>query len=208
MSNTTTPGASSSLSGIPTLPSPHAFDDLHRITVDEYERLADAGVLEDRRVELINGWLVRKMTTKPPHVVAVDAALESIAGLLPNGWWLREEKPIRIPDFDEPEPDFSVVRGSRQDYRTRHPGPGEIDFLIEVSDCSLSWDRGEKLSAYARAGVPTYWILNLVDRHLEIYSDPKPTGYLDCQITGPAGQARVVIDHAEVGVIAVADLLP
>ena len=57
-------------SGIPTLPPLHAFDDLYRITVDEYERLADAGVLKDRKVELINGWLVRKMTTKPPHVVA------------------------------------------------------------------------------------------------------------------------------------------
>ena len=139
--------------------------------------MADAGVLKDRRVELINGWLVRKMTTKPPHVVAVDAAREAIAGLLPKGWWLREEKPVRIPDFDEPEPDVSVVRGSRQDYRTRHPGPGDIEFLVEVSDTSLSWDRGEKLLAYARAGVPIYWILNLVDRQLEIYSDPTPTGY-------------------------------
>jgi Uma2 family endonuclease len=207
MSNTITPGVPSSLSGTLALPLPHAFDDLYRITVDEYEQLADAGVLKDRRVELINGWLVRKMTTKPPHVIAVDAAREAIASLLPKGWWLREEKPVRIPDFDEPEPDVSVVRGSRQDYRTRHPGPGDIEFLIEVSDTSLSWDRGEKLSAYARAGVPTYWILNLVDRQLEIYSDPTPTGYQDCQVLGPGDQARVVIDRAEMGVIAVADLL-
>jgi Uma2 family endonuclease len=183
------------------------LDDLYRITVDEYERMADAGVLTDRRVELINGWLVRKMTTKPPHVVAVDAAGEAIASLLPKGWWLREEKPVRIPDFDEPEPDLSVVRGSRQHYRTRHPGPGDIEFLVEVSDTSLSWDRREKLSAYARAGVPIYWILNLVDRQLEIYSDPTATGYQDCQILGLADHGRVVIDGVEVGVIAVADLL-
>jgi Uma2 family endonuclease len=208
MSDTITPGAPSSLSGTPILPSPHAFDDLYRITVDEYEQLADAGVLKDRRVELINGWLVRKMTTKPTHVVAVDATREAIASLLPHGWWLREEKPVRIPDFDEPEPDVSVVRGSRQDYRSRHPGPGDVDFLIEVSDSSLSWDRGENLLAYARAGVPTYWILNLVDRQLEIYSDPKPAGYDNRQVLGPADQGRVVIDRADVGVIAVADLLP
>jgi len=208
MPNTTTPGALSSLSGTLAIPAHHAFDDLYRITVDEYEQLADVGVLKDRRVELINGWLVRKMTTKPPHVIAVDAAREAIAGFLPPGWWLREEKPVRIPDFDEPEPDVSVVRGSRRDYRTRHPGPGDIEFLIEVSDTSLSWDRGEKLSAYARAGVPNYWILNLVDRQLEIYSDPTPTGYQNREVLGPADRGRVVIDSAELGAIAVADLLP
>jgi Uma2 family endonuclease len=208
MSNAITFGTPSSLSGTQTLPWTHALDDLYRITVDEYERIADSGVLTDRRVELINGWLVRKMTTKPPHVVAVDAARESIARLLPKGWWLREEKPVRIPDFDEPEPDVSVVRGSRRDYRTRHPAPGDIEFLVEVSDTSLSWDRGEKLSAYARASVPTYWIINLVDRQLEIYSNPTPTGYQDCQILGPSERGRVVIDGVEMGVIAVADLLP
>ncbi len=191
MSNAITSASPNSLSGTPALPWIHALDDLYRITVDEYERMADAGVLTDRRVELINGWLVRKMTTKPPHVIAVDAAREVIARLLPKGWWLREEKPVRIPDFDEPEPDLSVVRGSRLDYRTRHPGPGDIEFLIEVSDTSLSWDRREKLSAYARAGVPIYWILNLVDRQLEIYSDPTPTGYQARQIIGADGQGRL-----------------
>jgi Uma2 family endonuclease len=207
MSNATTPGAPSSLSGTPTLPLPHAFDELYRITVDEYEQLADAGVLKDRRVELINGWFVRKTTTKPPQVVAVDAAREAIASVLPKGWSLREEIPVRIPDFDEPEPDDSVIRGSRQDYRTRHPGPGDIEFLIEVSDTSLSWARGEKLSAYARAGVPTYWIVNLVDRQLEICSDPTPNGYQDQVVLGPDDQAGVVIDRAKMGAIAVADLL-
>jgi Uma2 family endonuclease len=184
------------------------FDHLYQMTVDEYERLADAGFLNDRRIELINGWLVRKMTTKPPHVVAVDAAREGIARLLPPGWWLRDEKPVRIPDFDEPEPDISVVRGSRQDYLAHHPGPGEIEFLTEVSDTSLPWDRREKLLAYARAQVPTYWILNLVDRQLEVFTSPQSVGYLSCEVLGPGDQAPVVIGGAEVGRITVADLLP
>jgi Uma2 family endonuclease len=184
------------------------LDDLYRLTVDEYERMANSGVLTDRTVELINGWLVRKTTMTPPHVVAVDAARESIARLLPKGWWLREEKPVRIPEFDEPEPDVSVVRGSRRDYRARHPAPGDIGFLVEVSDTSLSWDPGEKLSAYARASIPTYWIINLVDRQLEIYTNPTLTGYQDCQILGPADHGRVVIVRVETGAIAVADLLP
>ena len=132
---------------LPSSAAPHLLDDLYRLTVDEYDRLAEAGVLKDRRVELINGWLVKKMTTKPPHVVAVDATRESLARILPPGWWLREEKPVRIPEFDEPEPDISVVRGSRQDYLLHHPGPGDIEFLAEVADTSLTWDRHQKLCA-------------------------------------------------------------
>ena len=134
---------------------------------------------------------MRKKTTKPPHVVAVDATREAIAAILPPDWWLRDEKPVRIPEFDEPEPDVSVVRGSRQDYRSRHPVPGDIEFLVEVSDTSLLWDRREKLSAYARAGVPTYWIVNLVDRQLEVFTAPDSTGYQARQILGPADRTRL-----------------
>ena len=189
-------------------PQSDVLGDLYRMTVDEYECMADAGVLKDRRVELINGWLVRKMTTKPSHVIAVDATREAIAGLLPPGWWLREEKPLRIPDFDEPEPDISVVRGSRNDYRSRHPAPGEIELLVEVSETSRTWDRVEKMSAFARAGVPTYWILNLTARELEVYSHPTPGGYENRLICRAGDQVSVVIDQVEVGTIAVNDLLP
>jgi Uma2 family endonuclease len=201
---TPAPDAASALA---TSAAPDVFEHLYRMNVDEYEKLADAGFLKDRRIELINGWLVRKMTTKPPHVVAVDATREAIARILPRGWWLRDEKPVRIPDFDEPEPDISVVRGSRQDYRSQHPGPGDIVFLVEVSDTSLPWDRREKLSAYARAGGPTYWILNLVDRQLEVFRSPDSSGYQTVQVLGPDDRAPVVIDDVEVGLIAVADLL-
>ena len=157
MSTGMVPAAPDGVSALATSAAPHDFDHLYQMSVDEYERLADAGFLTDRRVELINGWLVRKMTTKPPHVVAVDATREAIAGLLPRGWWLRDEKPVRIPEFDEPEPDVSVVRGSRQDYRSRHPGPGDIEFLVEVSDTSLAWDRQRAL------GLCTGWCSDLLD---------------------------------------------
>jgi Uma2 family endonuclease len=177
------------------------------MTVDEYEQLADSGVLKDRRVELINGWLVRKMTTKPPRVVAVDAARGALVGILPKGWWIRDAKPVRIPDFDEPEPDISVVRGSRQDYRTRHPGPGEIELVIEVSDSSLAWDRREKLVAYARGGVPSYWIFNLIDRQLEVFTSPESQVYRSHQVLGPDDKAPVVIDGVEAGTVAVDNLL-
>jgi Uma2 family endonuclease len=207
MSTTTTPAPPDALSAQATSAAAEVLDHLYRMSVDEYEQMAESGFLKDRRVELINGWLVRKMTTKPPHVAAVDAAREAMAAILPTGWWLRDEKPVRIPDFDEPEPDISVVRGTRQDYRSRHPGPGDIEFLVEVSDTLLSWDRREKFSAYARAGVPCYWILNLVDRQLEIFTSPESQGYRDRQVLGPGEQASVVIERVEVGLISVTDLL-
>lgn len=115
---------------------------------------------------------------------------------------------FEIPDFDEPEPDVSVVRGSRQDYRSQHPGPGDIEFLVEVSDTSLSWDRREKLAAYARAVVPTYWILNLVDRQLEVYTSPDADRYQITQVLNADDRASIVINGSEVGQISVADLLP
>ena len=207
--STSTPPAPTDTFSEPAIPAAaQVLDHLYRMTVDEYEQLADSGVLKDRRVELINGWLVRKITTKPPHVVAVDAARETMAGILPAGWWLRDEKPVRIPEFDEPEPDISIVRGSRRDYRSRHPGPGEIEFLVEVSDTSPAWDRRERLSAYARAGVPSYWILNLVDRQLEVFSFPESHGYQISQVFGPGDRAPVFINGALAGQISVAGLLP
>jgi Uma2 family endonuclease len=182
---------------------------LYRMTVDEYEQLAEANVLLDRRVELIDGYLVRKMTTKPPHVWAVDAAREKLDRLVPIGWDLREEKPVRIPAFDEPEPDVSIVSGTRDDYVDHHPGPGEIGLLVEVSESSLTWDKGPKLAAYARAEVPVYWIINLVERQIEVYSDPRPEGfYRDCRVFRPGDEVPVVIAGSGVGTIPVTDLLP
>jgi Uma2 family endonuclease len=189
------------------IPEAHLLADLYRMTVDEYERLAEAEVLSDRRVELIGGYLVRKMTTKPPHAWSVDAARELLEGLIPAGWDIREEKPVRIPDFDEPEPDLAVVRGTRDDYRDRHPGPAHVGLVVEVSDSSLGWDRGAKLSAYARSGVPCYWIINLVDRQVEVYADPRPEGYQSRENCTPGQLAQAFVGNVRIS-IAAADVLP
>jgi len=187
--------------------------ELYRMTVDQYERMADLGVLDDPRVELIDGLLVRKMTKKPPHVWASDAARASLDAVLPSGWYLREEKPVRIPDFDEPEPDLAVVRGTRDDYRIRHPGPENVGLIVEIAATlrvpGLARDRGEKLAAYGRGGVPEYWIINLVDRVVERYSQPRAGGgYGSRQVVHPGESVPVLLDGREVGHIAVAELMP
>ncbi|MGC8638654.1 MAG: Uma2 family endonuclease [Isosphaeraceae bacterium] len=181
--------------------------DVYRMTVDEYERLTSAGALDDPRVELIDGYLVKKMPKYPPHIWTVYAVIEILRMLLP-GWWCRKEDPVRIPLFDEPEPDVAVVRGSRDDYRGRIPGPGDIALIVEVSESTLDRDRGSNRRAYAKGGIPWYWIINLVDRQVEVYSDPGPDDDQSCQIFKPGQSIPVVVDKAVAGQIPVVDILP
>jgi Uma2 family endonuclease len=187
---------------------PLASPAVYRMTIDEYEAMAEAGILRDPRVELIDGLLVKKMPQKPPHVWTVEVIDETLTRLLPRGWFSRQEKPVRIPDFDEPEPDVAVVRGTRNDYLSRHPEPPDLALLVEVADSSLDRDRGEKRFAYAKGRVANYWIVNLVDRQVEVYSNPGATGYQSSHVFKPGQDVPVVLDGSEIGRIAVGDILP
>ena len=181
---------------------------VYRMTVYEYERLTTE--LDDPRVELIDGYLVKKMGIKPPHFWAVDSTEEELRTIVPRGWCLRREGPVRIPKFDEPEPDLAVVKGTRDDYRKRHPEPKDVCLIVEVADTSLTRDRGEKRTAYGkgRHPIPVYWIVNLVDRKVEVYSNPGPGGYRTRQDFAPGEQVPVVVDGIKVGRIAVDRILP
>jgi Uma2 family endonuclease len=178
------------------------------MTVDQYERLVELGVLDDPKVELIQGLLVTKMSKNPPHTIATGRFVRHLDGLLPVGWHLRKEEPVRIPDFDEPEPDIAVVVGVLEDYLERHPGPGNLAMLTEVAESSLDRDQDEKKAAYARAAIPYYWIVNLVDRQVEVYADPRGGRYQDCHIYPAGSEVPVVIAGTEVGKIAVDAILP
>jgi Uma2 family endonuclease len=198
-------GASTMSTITPTPSTPLASPEVYRFTVDEYERMA--GVLDGSRVELIDGYLVRKMPKKPPHIWAVMCLVETIPSLLPPGWTWRKEDPVRIPAFDEPEPDFAVLRGSAEAYRDRIPNASDVVLLVEVAETTLARDRGEKLTAYAKGGIAVYWIVNLVDRQVEVYTGPGSDGY-SSRVDFTAGQhVPVVIDGVEVGRIAVSDML-
>jgi Uma2 family endonuclease len=107
---------------------------LRRITVDEYERMIRAGALDDpKRVELIGGYLVQKMAKSAEHGYATKKLIKALEALLPAGWTWRTEQPVRIPDFDEPEPDVSMVRGTDEDYAHRIPVPDDVGLVIEAS---------------------------------------------------------------------------
>ena len=191
-------------------PPPSGMLPLHRITVDEYERIIASGALEDpSRVELIDGYMVDKMGKKAEHRWTTKEVLKALDGRLPAGWTSQKEEPVRIPAYDEPEPDVAIIRGSDADYRRRIPTAADVAMLVEVSDSTLAQDRGLKLAAYARDGIPVYWIVNLVDRQVEVYTRPTRTGrYRSHKDYKPGQQVPVVIAGQQLHPIAVDDILP
>jgi Uma2 family endonuclease len=145
---------------------------VRRFSVAEYHRLIEAGILgESERCELLEGWIVPKMSRNSPHDVSLDMAQEAIRGVLPAGWRLREQLAITLSD-SEPEPDLAVVRGPAQRYGQGHPAPADVAFVAEVSARSLNHDRTTKARIYARAGILIYWVINVIDRQVEVCTDP------------------------------------
>jgi Uma2 family endonuclease len=191
-------------------PSPTGTPPLHRITVDEYERIVASGALEDpSRVELIDGYMVDKMGKKAEHRWTTKEVLKALDTRLPAGWTSQKEEPVRIPAYDEPEPDIAIIRGTDADYRRRIPTAADVALLVEVSDSPLVQDRGLKLAAYARDGIPVYWIVNLVDRQVEVYTRPLKAGRYRSQKDYKPGQhVPVVIGGQQLPPIAVDDILP
>jgi Uma2 family endonuclease len=190
---------------------PFASRRLFRFTVEQYERMSETGILgPGDRVELLEGWIVEKMTHNPPHATALDLAQELLRGLLPAGWRLREQKPIRIPG-SEPEPDLCVVRGPVKRYAHGHPTPADIALVVEVAESSLEDDRKYKGGIYARARIPVYWIINLEEAKVEVYIQPKggkTPGYQQRQDYGIKEAVPLVIEGREIGLIPVSELLP
>jgi len=195
----------------PTTSSPVsvAFPALYRITVHEYEKIIAAAALDDAsRIELIDGYLVEKMGKNAAHGFTTWETVNALEHRLPPGWTWRQEQAVRIPEFDEPEPDVAIVRGANADYRHRIPVARDVALLVEVSDSTLSQDRGVKCSAYAKARIPVYWVVNLVDRQVEVFTNPGPTGFASHQLFPAGQQVPVVIDGQQCGSISVDDILP
>jgi Uma2 family endonuclease len=187
------------------LPPPES---IYRLSVEQYEAMVASGVFTKRdHFHLIQGILVAKMTEYPPHAAACDAVRLAIEHLLPTGWYVRPDKPLRIPSHGSvPEPDAVVARGSWKDYARRHPEPADVALVVEVAESSLRADR-EMAGIYGGAGVPAYWILNLIDRQVEVYTGPTDRGYASRQ-DFPTGQhIPLLIEGREVGHIAVAELM-
>lgn len=190
-------------------PAGPSLGDLYRFSVEDYERLVSCGGLdEDAPIELLDGVIVKKMTRNPPHAACCGLCMRALADILPEGFLVRKEDPVRLPPLSMPEPDVAVVRGEERDFVARHPGPADVVLIVEVADSSLDRDRGPKRDLYAQAGIPSFWIVNLVDRRVEVYSDPRDGAYATTSVVGDGDSVELVVDGRAWGRVEVAAILP
>jgi Uma2 family endonuclease len=204
----------STLASMPAIPTQPARPiripwPLYRMTLEKYESLIASGFFTKwDDVHLINGYLVTRMPESPLHGAVCEAIRLAIGAILLAGWHPRSEKGLRIPTQTSiPRPDLAIVRGDWRDYLARYPEPADTALVVEVSKSSLDEDRA-MADIYGAGGVPVYWIVNVDDGQVEVYSNPGPSGYQSHEVLAPGHVLRVMIDGVEVGEIPVADILP
>ena len=143
-----------------------------KFTVKEYHRLLDSNALPPTlRTELVEGWVVEKMTRNSLHDATLQKLCESLSKRVGKSWKLRIQMAITM-DEAESEPDVAIVSGPVDRFEEAHPRPFDVELLVEVSDSTLRYDRGPKQRDYARNGIRCYWVLNPVNRQVEEYTDP------------------------------------
>ena len=155
------------------LPVPH-----RTFTVDEYYRMADAGVFgPDERTELLDGEIIVMTPPGERHASMVDRLTMLLARAAGEEFIVRVQNPLRLGTRTEPQPDVTVLRYRDDFYSSGHPGPGDALVVVEVADSSLSLDRGYKLGMYARAGVREFWLVDAKRGAVTVYADPAAGSY-------------------------------
>lgn len=183
-----------------------------RWTREEYRQLGELGILtEDEPVELLDGQLIVAEPKGRPHATAVALTAEALRRAFGAGWFIYTQDPVALDEASEPEPDVVVVPGHPLDYIADHPARPAL--VVEVAETSLHVDRAYKGSAYARAGLPDYWIVNLIDWRVEVYRQPAADRsaalgwrYLEARLFGP-GTTIGPLARPDVR-IAVSEILP
>jgi len=158
------------------------------LTVREYHRMGKAGILhEDDRVELIEGQLVAVSPIGSEHAGTVNSLNRTLVMVVGDSGVVAVQNPIRLDDFSEPQPDFSVLRPRADDYRGATPRPADVLLVIEIADSSLRYDRRIKLPLYARHGIPEVWIVDIGGRQIEVHRQPAGEIYAEVTQVGPDG---------------------
>jgi Uma2 family endonuclease len=147
----------------------------HRFTVEEYHKMAEAGVFsEDDRVELIEGEVVEMTPIGWRHARCVSNLNMLLARFAGDRYVVSVQNPITVDEYAEPQPDLALVSELPAG---RLPGPEEIILVVEVSDTTLPYDRNVKLPIHARAGIPEAWVVDLQGEIVEVHAEPRPNGY-------------------------------
>ena len=149
-----------------------------RCTVRDFYRMGEAGVFDpERRYELLDGDIILMPPIGISHAGGHDWLNQALIARLGGRHWLRAQNPVRLDNYSEPLPDFAVLKLRKDGYRTAHPGPGDTLLVIELAATSLGYDLGGKQRAYAKAGIPEYWVVDLAGRQLHVFRKPSVTGY-------------------------------
>jgi Uma2 family endonuclease len=185
-------------------------DGVFRFTVEQFSKLDELGFFEDRRVELIRG-AIFEMTSKPAHATSLELTSAVLHRIFGAGWYVRHAQVLDIGRRSLLEPDVAVVAGTIRDFATVHPTTAAL--VVEISDATLRKDRVVKAHLYASAGLPEYWIVNLVERQLEVHRDPGPDPsrrgrFRYANVTSVLESDRIAPLAAADSLIAIADLLP
>ena len=151
-------------------------------TVDEYYRMAEAGLFsEERHVELIEGEVIEMSPIGSRHAGCVDDLNSLITHQVGRLAIVRVQGPIRIYEYSQPQPDLALLKPRRDSYRRSHPTPSDVLLVIEVADTSAQYDRNVKLPLYARAGIPEAWLIVLAKDFIEVHREPKNGKYSKLQ---------------------------
>lgn len=190
-------------------PSPCLAQALYRLNVRQYEKLLDDGTIaDDELVELIEGLLVARSRRSRAAIVAGNKALRILWRMIPPGWHVAKGVPIQTSDWSRPEPDLAVIRGVVEDYDERDATSDDTALVVKIAENHLSAARTDLARLYAMAGIPVYWILDLADGQVEVFSDPHRDSYQLHQVLGHGQDVPVVVAGIEAAWIAVSDLLP
>lgn len=165
--------------------SAHPWVSRRPITVGEYHRMIEAGILtENDRIELIEGDLVSMHPIGGPHASTVMKLTRALFRIVGDGALVWSQNPVQLGDRSEPEPDVSLLKPRADDY-AEIPRADDVLLIIEVSDSTLRYDREVKRPLYARNGISETWIVNLIDREVEVARGPTPDGYVSVMKVGP-----------------------
>ena len=166
----------------------------HRITVDEYHRMAEVGLLApDAQVELIDGEIIDMAPIGPSHSSVVRELTRLLVTTVGDNAIVQIQGVIRLDNASEPQPDVAVLAQRDHRYRYAHPSSHDTLLLIEVSDSTLAYDRDVKLPLYARHGIPEVWIFDLQNRELHVHRAPQGGRYADERVTKALGLTRMAM---------------
>lgn len=183
----------------------------YRWTRERFHEVGDAGLFEGQSVILIEGEILTMPPIGPFHQGANSLAADAVRRAFGDGFFVREQAPFNVGASTDPQPDIAVVQGGIRDYIAAHPA--EAALIVEISVSTLAYDRGDKASLYASAGVADYWIVNPVGGQVEVFRQPAPdpqaafgTSYAEVTSYRP-GETITPIKKPEARVVVI-DLLP